>query len=66
MGVNWHRLFGGSLAVCTKKSKNCLSVSFLNSKAYPKEIIRVMGKNLGLEVIITVVSNSFEKALSIR
>ena len=39
---------------------------FVNSKAFPKEGTRVMGKNLDLELFIAVIPNHFLKILNLQ
>lgn len=56
MGVNWHKLLGGSMYQELEK----WFIGFpVNSKVFSKEGIRVMEKNLDLEVFIAVIHNSF-------
>lgn len=63
MGVNWHKLLGGSMYQELEK----WFIGFLvNSKAFPKEGTRVMGKNLDLELFIAVIPNHFLKILNLQ
>ena len=62
MGVNWHKLLGGSMYQELEKWFTGFPV---NSKVFSKEGVRVMEKK-NLEVFIAVIHNSFLKILNIQ